>query len=204
MAGSIEESARPRGSASPGRRRVVHLIDPASRECTRTCTHCRRRRRSTRSVLKGSSCIMNARQPVLLQRAGPCRWPEERPWFVLTDTRERRHGKQDGRRKPKRTAEARTRLRVFVISTRRDGPRCSTPPPPTTRMEIRTWRSAIADLKSPPPGTPSGALGEGTPGRVWRCDAAISRYHKKTCLFCCAFFITIIFFTGTEQTFPVC
>ena len=49
-------------------------------------------------------------------------------------------------------------------------------------MEIRTWRSAIADLKGPPPGD-SGALGEGTPGWVWRCDAAISRYHLKTCLF---------------------
>ena len=49
---------------------------------------------------------------------------------------------------------------------------------PSTRMEIRTWRSAIADLKGPPPGAPSDALGEGTPGWVWRCDAAISRYHK--------------------------
>ena len=48
---------------------------------------------------------------------------------------------------------------------------------PTTRMEIRTWRSAIADLKPTPPGAPSGALGEGTPGWVWRCDAAILRYH---------------------------
>ena len=54
---------------------------------------------------------------------------------------------------------------------------------PGTRMEIRTWRSAIADLKGPPPGAPSGALGEGTPGWVWRCDAAISRYHKKICFF---------------------
>ena len=52
-----------------------------------------------------------------------------------------------------------------------------------TRMEIRTWRSAIADLRGPPPGAPSGALEEGTLGWVWRCDAAISRYHKKTCLF---------------------
>ena len=50
---------------------------------------------------------------------------------------------------------------------------------PGTRMEIRTWRSAIADLKPPPPGAPSGALGEGTPGWVWRCDAAISRYSPK-------------------------
>ena len=54
---------------------------------------------------------------------------------------------------------------------------------PSTRMEIRTWRSAIADLKTSPPGTPSGALGEGNPGWVWRCDAAISRYKEKTCLF---------------------
>ena len=51
--------------------------------------------------------------------------------------------------------------------------------PPTTRMEIRTWRSAIADLKPPPPGAPSGTLGEGTPGWVWRCDAAISRYNDE-------------------------
>ena len=50
-------------------------------------------------------------------------------------------------------------------------------------MEIRTWRSAIADLRTPPPGAPSGALGEGNPGWVWRCDAAISRYKEKTCLF---------------------
>ena len=55
---------------------------------------------------------------------------------------------------------------------------------PGTRMKIRTWRSAIADLKGPPPGALSGALGEGAPGWVWRCDAAISRYHQKaTCLF---------------------
>jgi len=54
---------------------------------------------------------------------------------------------------------------------------------PTTRMEIRTWRSAIADLKGSPPGAPSDALREGTPGWVWRCDAAISRYHQKICLF---------------------
>ena len=50
-------------------------------------------------------------------------------------------------------------------------------------MEIRTWRSAIADLRTPPPGAPSGALGEGNPGWVWRCDAAISRYKEKICLF---------------------
>ena len=50
------------------------------------------------------------------------------------------------------------------------------------RVEIRTWRSAIADLRTPPPGAPSGALGEGNPGWVWRCDAAISRYNEKTCL----------------------
>ena len=50
---------------------------------------------------------------------------------------------------------------------------------PATRMEIRTWRSAIANLKGPPPGAPSGALGEGAPGWVRRCDAAISRHHKK-------------------------
>ena len=54
---------------------------------------------------------------------------------------------------------------------------------PGTRMEICTWRSAIADLKGSPPGAPSGALGEGTPGWVWRCGAAISRYHTKICLF---------------------
>ena len=35
---------------------------------------------------------------------------------------------------------------------------------PSTRMEIRTWRSAITDLKGSAPGTSSGALGEGTPG----------------------------------------
>ena len=50
-------------------------------------------------------------------------------------------------------------------------------------MEIRTWRSAIADLRGPPPGAPSDALGEGNPGWVWRCDAAISRYKEKMCLF---------------------
>ena len=48
---------------------------------------------------------------------------------------------------------------------------------PGTRMGIRTWRSAIADLKGPLPGAPSGALGESTPGWVWPCDAAISHYH---------------------------
>ena len=47
-------------------------------------------------------------------------------------------------------------------------------------MEIRTWRSAIADLKwATTAGSASSALREGTPGWVWRCDAAISRYHKK-------------------------
>ena len=46
-------------------------------------------------------------------------------------------------------------------------------------MEIRTWRSTIADLKGSPPGAPSGALGNGTLGWVWRCDAAISRYYFK-------------------------
>ena len=50
-------------------------------------------------------------------------------------------------------------------------------------MEIRTWRSAIADLETPPPGAPLGALGEGNPGWVGRCDAAISRYKEKTFLF---------------------
>ena len=50
-------------------------------------------------------------------------------------------------------------------------------------MEIRTWRSAIADLRTPPPRAPSGALGEGNPGWVWRCDAAISRHKEKICLF---------------------
>ena len=49
-------------------------------------------------------------------------------------------------------------------------------------MEIRTWRSAIADLRTTLPGAPSGALGEGNPGLVWRCDAAISRFKEKTCL----------------------
>ena len=51
----------------------------------------------------------------------------------------------------------------------------------------RTWRSEIADLKRSPPGAPSSALGEGNPGCVWWCDAAIWRYHfnKKTF---CAFF----------------
>ena len=58
-----------------------------------------------------------------------------------------------------------------------------TPPALSTRMEIRTWRSAIADLKPLPPGAPLGALEEGTPGWVWRCGAAISRYKEKTCLF---------------------
>ena len=62
------------------------------------------------------------------------------------------------------------RGRVFIAHT------------PTIRMEIRTWRSAIADLKTSPPGAPSGALGEGNLGWVWRCDAAISRYKEKTCL----------------------
>ena len=54
---------------------------------------------------------------------------------------------------------------------------------PATRMEIRTWRSAIADQRTSPPGAPSTVLGRGTPGWVWRCDAAISRYKEKTCLF---------------------
>ena len=58
----------------------------------------------------------------------------------------------------------------------------------STRMEIRTWRSAIAVLRTPPPGAPSGALGEGNPGWVWRCGAAISRYKEKTCLFGRRFF----------------
>ena len=53
-----------------------------------------------------------------------------------------------------------------------------------TQMEIRTWRSTIADLKGSPPGAPSGALGEGTPGWVWRCDAAITRYHYKHASLC--------------------
>ena len=30
---------------------------------------------------------------------------------------------------------------------------------------------------------PSDQPHEGTPGWVWRCDAAISRYSQKTCLF---------------------
>ena len=58
---------------------------------------------------------------------------------------------------------------------------------PTTRMEIRTWRSAIADLKGTPPGAPSSALREGAPGWVWRCDAAISRYKEKNMPFCTFF-----------------
>ena len=64
---------------------------------------------------------------------------------------------------------------------------------PSTRMEIRTWRSAIADLKGSSPGAPSGALGEGTPGWVWRCDAAISRYHHAFLPFCA-------FFTCSQNT----
>ena len=58
-----------------------------------------------------------------------------------------------------------------------------TPPALEWKFAHEAWRSAIADLKPPPPGALSGALGEGTPGWVWRCDAAISRYHSKTCLF---------------------
>ena len=61
--------------------------------------------------------------------------------------------------------------------------------PGSTRMEIRTWRSAIADLAGSPTGEPPGALGEGTPGWVWRCDAAISRYHKKKHAFLCVFHV---------------
>ena len=64
---------------------------------------------------------------------------------------------------------------------------------PSTRIGIRTWRSAIADLKGSPPGAPSGALGEGNPGWVWRCDAAISRFHKKNMPFC-------TFFTCSQNT----
>ena len=58
---------------------------------------------------------------------------------------------------------------------------------PGTRMEIQTWRSAIADLKPSPPGAPSGALGEGTPGWVWRCGEAISRYKEKSMPLCTFF-----------------
>ena len=50
-------------------------------------------------------------------------------------------------------------------------------------MEIRTWRSEIADLKTSPPGASLGALGEGNPGWVWRCDAAISRCKEKHAFF---------------------
>ena len=50
---------------------------------------------------------------------------------------------------------------------------------PTTRMEIRTWRSAIAELAPSPPGAPSGAQGGGTPGWVLRCGAAISRFKGR-------------------------
>jgi len=56
-------------------------------------------------------------------------------------------------------------------------------------MEIRTWRSAIADLRGPPPGAPSGALGEGNPGWVWRCDTAISRYKEKNMPFWTFFYV---------------
>ena len=86
-----------------------------------------------------------------------------------------------------RTAHSRDRI---IHSTERPPRRrelvCAHPSAhtPGTRMEIRTWRSAIAGLKGSPPGAPSGALGEGTPGWVWRCDAAISRYHSQTCLLC--------------------
>ena len=60
---------------------------------------------------------------------------------------------------------------------------------PGTRMESRTWRSGIADLKGPPPGAPSGALGGGTPGWFWRCDARCGdlALSPKNMLFC-AFF----------------
>ena len=41
-------------------------------------------------------------------------------------------------------------------------------------MEIRTWRSAIADLSPLPPGAPLAVLGEGAAGRV---------YHEKRALY---------------------
>ena len=75
-------------------------------------------------------------------------------------------------------------------------------------MEIRTWRSAIADLAGPPPGVPSGVLGEGTPGWVWRCDAAISRYHKNKRAFLCVFYVQpkhqngVVIFVNTESFLP--
>ena len=51
---------------------------------------------------------------------------------------------------------------------------------PTTRMEICTWRSAIADLNPPAPGASSGALGEGTPGALGRSswNGANSVYNR--------------------------
>ena len=39
---------------------------------------------------------------------------------------------------------------------------------------------------------PSDQPHEAAPGWVWRCDAAISRYHKKTCLF-------VRFFTSSKN-----
>ena len=68
------------------------------------------------------------------------------------------------------------RPQTRFLKSRREGAARHTP---STRMETRTWRSAIADLKGSPPGAPSGALGEGTPGWVWLCDAAISCYLIK-------------------------
>jgi hypothetical protein len=50
-----------------------------------------------------------------------------------------------------------------IVARRRSRHDCKQPlyTSTTTRMEIRTWRSAIADLKTSPQGAPSGALGEG-------------------------------------------
>jgi len=59
-------------------------------------------------------------------------------------------------------------------------------------MEIRTWRSAIADLKGSPPGAPSGALEEGTHGWVWRCDGDLA-LSPKNVPFC-------TFFTCSQNT----
>ena len=58
-------------------------------------------------------------------------------------------------------------------------------------MEIRTWRSAIADLIGSPPGAPSGALGKGTSGWVlaMRCGDLALSLKKKKCAFLCVFHV---------------
>ena len=62
------------------------------------------------------------------------------------------------------------------------------PDTPGTRMEIRTLRSAIADLNPPPPGAPSGALGARGRhpwlGLAVRCgDLALSLKNMPFCTF---------------------